>query len=83
MSSRTLRRVLAGTLVAASLSLGGPVSGEAAGFFATAEEPSLWVLAWQGLTEQILEEPVGAAEPATAGLAESRGDAGWIIDPDG
>jgi hypothetical protein len=83
MSSRTLRRVLAGILVAASLSLGGPVSGEAAGFFATAEEPSFWALAWQWLTEQIVEEPAESVQPATAGLAESRGDAGWIIDPDG
>lgn len=69
MSSRTLRRVLAGTLVAASLSLGGPASGEAAGFVVAAEESSLWAVAWQWLTEQI--------------LAGSRPDAGWIIDPDG
>lgn len=71
MSSRTLRHVLAGALLAASLSLGAPVSAEADGFFATEGEPSFWALAWQWLTGQ------------TAGMEESRTDAGWIIDPDG
>lgn len=74
MSSRTFRRVLAGLLMTASLSLGAPVSLEGAGVSTAAGEPSFWALAWQWLTERIVEEPEAP---------ESRTDAGWIIDPDG
>jgi hypothetical protein len=81
MSSRSLRRVLAVTLVAASLSLGGPVLGEAAGSSASSEGASLWSLAWQWLAEAVLSQPVDPA--ATTEMVEERKDAGWIIDPDG
>lgn len=73
MTSRSLRRVLAGTLVTAFLSVEGPVPGVAAGFSAAPAAPAVLVLAWQWLAAQIflLEESAGSS------------DAGWVIDPDG
>ena len=83
MSSRTLRRVLAVTLVAASLSLTAPVSAEAADLFTSPEEPSFWALAWQWLTEQMAETTDSALPLGAAEADDHRTDAGWIIDPDG
>jgi hypothetical protein len=50
MSSRSLRRVLAGFLVTLCLFLVGPVTGEAADFPEIQEAPSLWLQTWQWLT---------------------------------
>lgn len=84
MSSRSLRRVLAGSLVAAFLSLGGPVAAKAADLSERSEASPLWVQAWQWLTEQmsLTEEQPGAAAPAES-PAGSNSDAGWTLDPDG
>jgi len=83
-SSRSLRGVLAGSVVTAFLSLGDPASGVAA--------PSWWDCAWQWIAAQLSSvEPSSAspaAEPAAPappeGVAgESQPDAGWTLDPDG
>ena len=84
MSSRSLRRVLVGSLVLVVLSQGGPVSGEAAGFLEVPEVQSLWASACQWLMAQISpaeEEPAAAVPPKTA--AEHKGDTGWTLDPNG
>jgi hypothetical protein len=80
--SQSLRRVLAGTLLTAFLSLGGPAAAEASAFFVRPGAESLWAYAWQWLTAQIFqveEERV----PATAAVESDRNDAGWILDPNG
>lgn len=81
MSFRTLRCILSGTLVTAILSLGGPVSGEAAGFFEASETPVFWVRAWHWLAAQISPAEAEMAVPAEEN--HSTQDAGWVIDPDG
>jgi hypothetical protein len=85
MSSRSLRRVLAGSLVAAFLSLSGPVSGEAADLLEVPDAPSAWLLAWQWLTDQILPAEEGEPDAAASAevAAESGSDAGWVLDPNG
>ena len=87
MSSRSLRRVLAGSLVTAFLTLGSPVSGEAAELFASPDVSSFWVRAWQWLTEQISQaepEQEHAAFAATEAPAErDASDAAWTLDPNG
>jgi hypothetical protein len=83
MSSRSLRCVLAGSLITAFLSLGGPAAGEASAFFAMPEAPSVWVRAWQWLTAQIAEAEEEGAAPAVPAVEAERGDAGWILDPNG
>lgn len=84
MSSRSLRRVLAGSLVTTFLVLSCPVSGEAADLFESHEAASLWVQAWQWLMAQISpaqEETDSAASEEAA--AERDSDAGWMLDPNG
>ena len=84
MSSRSLRRVLVASLVTAVLSLGGPVSGEAADVLEMPDVSSLWSRACQWLMAQISpveEEPAAAISPETA--AERNSDAGWMLDPNG
>lgn len=85
MSSRSLRRVLAGSLVTAFFSLSTPVSTEAQDVLPLPEAPSFWLQACQWLTawiSPVVEESSGAAASAEA-AAESRSDAGWMLDPDG
>ncbi len=85
MSSRSLRGFLAGSLVTAFLSLGGPVSGEAAALSGIPDAASLWGRAWQWLAEQIAsaaEEPAAQAPPEPTAEGD-RIDAGWTLDPDG
>ena len=84
MSSRSLRGVLAGSMVTAFLSLGGPVSGEAARF-QVPDAPSLWGRAWQWITAQIApaEEETAVPAPPEAAAEGDRIDAGWILDPNG
>lgn len=81
MSSRSLRRVLVGSLVMAFLSL-GPVSGEATDFLEMPEVSSLWVRACEWVMAQIspVEEASAAAPPAEASADR---DAGWMLDPNG
>lgn len=82
MSSRSLRCVLAGSLITAFLSLGGPAAVEASDLPALSSPPSFWVLAWEWLTAQIPRAEEGAEPSAPAAEAE-RSDAGWILDPNG
>jgi hypothetical protein len=83
MSSQSLRRVLAGSLILAFLFLGGPAAGEASDFFAMSGAPSFWARAWQWLAAQIpLVEEEGAA-PVTPAAESEKGDAGWTLDPNG
>jgi hypothetical protein len=82
MSSQSLRRVLAGTLVTAFLSLGGPAAGEASGFLARPEPLSFWACAWQWLMAQISQAEEERV-PAPAAVESDRNDAGWILDPNG
>lgn len=82
MSSRSLRRVLVGSLVTAFLSLGGPVSGEAADVLEMPDVSSLWVRTCEWLMAQISpveEEPAAAPSPEAA----ADRDAGWMLDPNG
>jgi hypothetical protein len=76
MSSRSFRRVLAGSLVAAFLVLSSPVSAEAADLSESPDVACLWTRAWQWLTAQILP-------PEEETAAGSGSDAGWTLDPDG
>jgi len=82
MSPRSLRRVLVGSLVTAFLSLGGPLSAEAADFLEMPDVSSLWVRACEWLMAQIspAEEAPAAAPPAEAAAER---DAGWMLDPNG
>lgn len=80
--SQSLRRVLAGTLLTAFLSLGGPAAAEASAFFARPEAGSFWACAWQWLTAQIFQVEEESA-PAAAAVESDRSDAGWILDPNG
>jgi len=84
MSSRSLRRVLAGSLVTAFLALSGPISAEAADLFESSEAASLWVQACQWLMAQISpvdEKPAAVSSETTA--EEDDSDAGWTLDPNG
>ena len=80
MSSQTLRHVLAGTLLTAFLSLGGPAPAEASVFWTEPEGGSFWACAWQWLTAQIFQVE---EEPAATAAGSDRSDAGWILDPNG
>ena len=82
MSSQSLRRVLAGTLLTAFLSLGGPAAAEATAFFAQPAAESFWACAWQWLTARIFQMEDERA-PAIAAVESDRSDAGWILDPNG
>ena len=79
----SLRRVLAGSLVTAFLTLGSPVSGQAAHLFASPDVSSFWALAWQWLVAQISPAEEAAAATSAKDAAVSGSDAGWTLDPDG
>lgn len=82
MSSQSLRRVLAGTLLTAFLSLGGPAAAEASAFWAWPGAGSFWAGAWQWLTAQIFQA-ADEEVPVVTAAGSDRSDAGWILDPNG